>query len=102
MPWSGALSRNSQRRLDVTGVAGVPASGVRAIAAQVTAVEGTQAGYVTVHPCLPRTPDVSMLRYQIRRNTAAPVRAAVSTTGDWCFVTNGSAHVVVDVSGWFG
>jgi SpoIID/LytB domain protein len=102
MPWIGALSRNSQRRLDVTGVAGVPASGVRAIAAQVTAVEGTQAGYVTVHPCLPRTPDVSMLRYQIRRNTAAPVRAAVSTTGDWCFVTNGSAHVVVDVSGWFG
>jgi SpoIID/LytB domain protein len=100
--WSGAFGRNVPRRLDITGPAGVPATGVRAVAAQVTAVEGTQAGYVTVHPCLPRTPDVSMLRYQIRRNTAAPVRAAVSTTGDWCFVTNGSAHVVVDVSGWFG
>ncbi len=102
VPWSGALGRNQQRRLDVSGVAGVPAVGARAVAAQVTAVDATRAGYVTVHPCLPRTPDVSMLRYPVHQNTASPVRAPLSGGGDWCVVTNGSAHLVVDVSGWFG
>lgn len=102
LAWTGALVRNQQRRLDLAGVGGVPVAGARAVAAQVTAVDASQAGYVTVHPCLSRTPDVSVLRYPVRQNTAAPVRSTVSSGGDWCIVTNGSAHVVVDVSGWFG
>lgn len=102
VPWAGALGLNQQRRLDVTGVGGVPPVGARAVAAQVTAVDASRAGYLTVHPCLTRTPDVSMLRYPARQSTASPVRAPLSPLGDWCVVTNGSAHLLVDVSGWFG
>ena len=100
--WTGAFGRNAPRRLDVTGVAGVPASGVRAVAAQVSAVQGTRSGHVTVHPCLASAPEVSVLRFPVQRNVAAGVLARVSGSGDWCIVTNGSADLVVDVSGWFG
>jgi hypothetical protein len=102
LAWAGALARNASRRLDVTGSAGVPTSGVRAVAAQVSAVEGSRGGFVTVHPCLASTPDVSVLRYAAGRNVTAAVRGSVSRGGDWCVVTNGTTHLVVDVVGWFG
>jgi hypothetical protein len=57
---------------------------------------------VTVHPCLNPAPDVSMLRYAVHTNVAALVNTMVDAAGRWCLVTNGSADLIIDVSGWFG
>jgi hypothetical protein len=87
----------------VAGLGALPGAGVvRSVAAQFTAVDGTRAGYVTVHPCISPAPDLSMLRYVERTNVAALVNTMLDASGSWCLVTNGSADLVIDVSGWFG
>jgi hypothetical protein len=75
---------------------------VRAVAGQITAVDATGAGYLTVHPCQRTAPDLSMLRYPVGRNVAVLVTGATDTSGRWCLVTNASTHLVIDVTGWFG
>jgi len=55
-----------------------------------------------VHPCISPVPDLSMLRYVERTNVAALVNTLLDASGRWCLVTNGSADLVIDVSGWFG
>ena len=102
-PWNGPFARNVGREITVAGLGSLPATGVvRSVAAQFTAVDGTMAGYVTVHPCLSPAPDLSMLRYVQRTNVAALVNTKLDANGRWCLVTNGSADLVIDVSGWFG
>jgi hypothetical protein len=102
-PWNGPFARNVGREITVAGLGSLPATGVvRSVAAQFTAVDGTRAGYVTVHPCLSPVPDLSMLRYVERTNVAALVNTRLDGGGRWCLMTNGSADLVIDVSGWFG
>lgn len=102
-PWAGAFARNVGREITVAGVGSLPAAGqVRSVSAQFTAVDGSRAGYVTVHPCLSPVPDLSMLRYTVRTNVAVMVNTLLDGSGRWCLVTNGSADLVIDVSGWFG
>jgi SpoIID/LytB domain protein len=106
-PWSGAFARNVGRQITVAGLGPLPpanssGTNVRSVAAQFTAVDASRAGHVSVHPCLDPVPDVSMLRYTVRTNVAVLVNTMVDTSGRWCLVTNGSAHLVIDVSGWFG
>ena len=102
-PWSGAFARNVGREIVVAGLGSLPPAGqVRSVSAQFTAVDGTRAGYVTVHPCLSPVPDVSMLRYTVGTNVAVMVNTLLDDVGRWCLVTNGSADLVIDVSGWFG
>lgn len=101
--WTGLFQRNVARPLQVAGVGGLPGgSVVRSVAAQFTAVGSSTAGFVTVHPCLPTAPAVSMLRFVAGTNTAALVNSVTSAAGRWCVVSNQPTHLVVDVSGWFG
>jgi SpoIID/LytB domain protein len=100
--WVGSFARNAGRRIDVAGVGALPAAGVRAVVAQFTAVDAPAGGFLTVHPCLARAPQLSMLRYPASANMAAMVNGVLSADGDWCVVTNASTHLVVDVTGWFG
>ena len=82
---------------------GCPLPGtLRAVAGQITAVDATGAGYVTVHPCQPTAPDLSMLRYPAARNVAVLVTGMTDSSGRWCLVTNASTQLVIDVTGWFG
>jgi hypothetical protein len=101
--WTGPFARNTPRTITVAGAGGVPAAAaVRAVAGQITAVDATGAGYLTVHPCLPKAPDLSMLRYPVARNVAVLVTGATDASGRWCLVTNASAQLVIDVTGWYG
>jgi SpoIID/LytB domain protein len=101
--WSGPFSRGVTRQMTLAGQGSLPGAGVvRSVAAQFTAVDGTVPGYITVHPCLTPVPDVSMLRYVPRTNVAVLVNTKVDGSGRWCLQTNGSAHLVIDISGWFG
>ena len=105
--WGGQFTRNVPRRLAVASLGGLPGSGVvRAVTVQLTAVSDplseSASGWVTVHPCLERTPDLSMLRYPARTNVAVQANSIVSDTGEWCVLASSTTHLVVDVSGWFG
>jgi len=90
--------------LQVTGVGGVPADGVAAVALNVTAVS-TEAndfgGYVTVYPCGTR-PDASNLNFVSGQTIPNSVIAPVSSAGKVCFYVYGKAHLLADVSGYFG
>jgi len=101
--WTGSFSRNVGRILTVAGAGGLPGAGtVRALAAQITAVDATAAGYLTVHPCQATAPDLSMLRYPVTRNVAVLVTGATDASGRWCLLTNAATQLVIDVTGWFG
>jgi hypothetical protein len=90
-------------RFAVAGAGGVPASGVGAVALNVTAV-GTVAnefgGFVTVYPCGVR-PEASNLNFVSGETVANAVVAPLSASGEVCVYVYGSSDVLVDVSGYF-
>jgi hypothetical protein len=91
------LSAGATMRVRATGVGGVP-SDARAVAANITVVEPSAAGFVTVWPCDER-PLASTGNYQagaIRPNAAA---VAVSPTGDLCLFSMAATDVVIDITG---
>jgi hypothetical protein len=101
----GALDgRGEPYELSVAGVQGVPASGVAAVAMNVTVVDGeagNAGGYVTVYPCGTR-PDSSNLNFVNGQTVPNAVIAPLSASGKVCFYVYGKAHLLVDVSGYFG
>jgi hypothetical protein len=89
--------------LAVAGKGGLPASGLDAVALNVTVVEGQAndfGGFVTVYPCGTR-PDASNLNFVSGQTIPNSVIAPVSATGTVCFYVYGSAHLLADVSGYF-
>ena len=99
--WVGGFVRNVDRRIQVAGVATVPAS-ARSVAAQLTAVDASREGYLTVHPCRTPVPELSMVRFSVMTNVAVLVNGVLDGAGGWCATTNGATQLVVDVSGWYG
>jgi hypothetical protein len=84
----------------IAGQGGVPASGVGAVALNVTAVDAQGWGYVTVYPCGPM-PVASNVNYVAGQTVPNAVIAPLSPSGDVCFYTYGPIHLLVDVSAWF-
>ncbi len=90
--------------LQVTGQGGVPSGGVSAVALNVTAVSTETndfGGFVTVYPCGTR-PDASNLNFTSGMTIPNSVIAPVSADGKVCFYVYGKAHLLADVSGYFG
>ena len=97
--------------LDETTQAGSPLAGqpsgelvIGAVALNVTVTEGENptigGGYVTVFPCGTR-PEASNLNFEAGQTLANAVIAPVSPSGRICFYVYGTAHLLVDVSGFF-
>ena len=89
--------------LQVTGRGGVPTSGVAAVALNVTVVDGLAndyGGFVTVYPCGTR-PDASNLNFVSGQTVPNSVIAPLSDDGEVCLYVYGTAHLLVDVSGFF-
>ena len=86
-----------------TAAPDVPATGVHAVALNVTATAPEKAGYLTVYPCDQPQPVVSNVNYVAGRDTADAAIVGVSATdGSVCVFSSATTHVVVDVNGWFG
>jgi len=89
--------------LKVTGQGGVPASGVGAVALNVTVTQTEDptigGGFVTVYPCGTR-PDASNLNFVAGQTIPNSVIAPVSASGEVCFYVYGTAHLLADVSGY--
>jgi hypothetical protein len=91
------------RALKVTGVGGVPASGVTAVVVNITAVTPTTSGHLTAYPAGTARPTASSLNFAAGRTTANLAIVKVGVDGKINrYPTSGTTHAVVDVAGWFG
>ncbi len=92
----------SPLRVAVLNRFGVPASGVRGVALNVTAVNPADAGWLRVWPCGSPEPSTSSVNYAAA-GAVEPnaVVVPVDATGEVCVGTMTPTEVVVDVSGWF-
>jgi SpoIID/LytB domain protein len=99
----GRLPTGQTLRVHVSGIGGVPSTGVTAVALNITAVEPTGWGFFTVWPCgSPMPPDASNVNF-IKAGAVEPnsVLVPVDSTGDVCIWTYEASHVLVDINGWF-
>jgi peptidoglycan hydrolase-like protein with peptidoglycan-binding domain len=81
---------------------GVPASDVKGVALNVTAVNPAAAGWLRVWPCGQAEPSTSSVNY-MSAGAVEPnaVVVPVDATGEVCVSTLTATEVLVDVSGWF-
>ena len=85
----------------VLGQQGVPASGVSAVALNVTATEATAAGYVTAWPDGSQ-PSTSNLNIESAGQTIAnQVVIPAGADGSIRIYTQSGTHLVADVTGWY-
>ncbi len=99
----GALGSGATLPLRVTGVGGVPGSGVTAVALNVTVTEPSAPGFLTVYPGDQVTrPLASNLNFVPGLTIPNLVVVRVPSNGVInLYNSNGSTHVVADVVGWF-
>lgn len=86
------------------GQAGIP-SGAKAIVANLTAVAGSAATFLSLYPsdvARPQISDINVVAGQVQDNLAAVQLSAGGTPGDFnIFNSVGSINAVIDVEGWF-
>jgi len=94
----------TDRQVLVTGVGGVPTSGVSAVLLNATVPAAAASGYLQLYPSgsKPVTP-TSSVNWRPGRTTANAVTVGVGIGGTVGLqVGTGTAHVVLDVLGWYG
>jgi hypothetical protein len=104
-PWGGpALASGADRVFVLAGRCAVPAS-ARAVAANVTVTQPTRGpGFLTIYAGGTSRPLVSTINYSGGQTRAADAVLPLGALGDaaiFCLQGGGTAHVVVDVSGYF-
>lgn len=100
---SGApLGAGAVLELQVTGTGGVPASGVSAVMLNVTVTGPSAPSFLTVFPTGQNRPEASNLNYVAGLTVANAVLVKLGAGGKVSlFNFGGTAHVIVDVAGWF-
>jgi hypothetical protein len=89
--------------LQVAGRGGVPATGVSAVALNVTVTEPDAVGFLAVYPSGQTRPLVSNLNYGPGDTVANVVVVKVGPDGRLGLYNNGgSTNVIADVAGWYG
>jgi hypothetical protein len=97
---SGQVGAGRMLRVPVTATAGVPTTGLDAVAINVTVDQPSGPGFVTVFPCGGAAPLASNLNYATGQ-VVANVATAPVVDGAVCVFTWAATHVIVDVSGYF-
>ena len=103
---TGALPFGQSADVAVTGVAGVPASGVLAVALNITVDQPNQAGYLTAFPAGTAAPVASNVNFTPGNPVANFVVVGVGTGGKVSVtpgptLPNAQTHVIVDVVGYY-
>ena len=96
------FSAGETMKLQVLGTHGIPATGVAAIVANITAVPGSSTGYLTVYPSGTARPLASTLNITAPRLPVANL-ATLPVGSDGAIDIYSSVsyvHVVIDVEGW--
>lgn len=98
----GPLGGGRTTSVRVTGRGGLPATGVGAVALNVTAVGPTDESYVTVWPSGQPRPTASNLNLVPRRTTPNMVVVPVGVDGSVSLYNDaGATDLIVDLLGWF-
>lgn len=98
-PGTTKLTDGEMIGLDVTGIGGIPASGVAAVALNVTVTEPDGPGFVTVTPS--GGASTSNVNYAVAENVANLVIVPVGPDGNVRLLTSRRTHLVADAFGWF-
>ena len=101
-PVAGFVAADSVRTVRFGGVAGVPASGVTAVAFNLTLTESGGAGYVTAYPAASARPLASSLN-TVRVGQTVPnlVIVPLDATGQVSFYVQSGGHLLADVVGFY-
>jgi len=98
----GAIGQGDIRSLGLLGQGGIPASGVDAVAMNVTVTGGTAPSVLTVWPAGVARPLASNLNWPAGDTRANLVVSALGVLGAVSMVNaTGSVHVIVDAVGWY-
>jgi len=95
----GPRPAGSVTQVQVTGRAGVPV-GATAAALNVTAVEASVAGFMTVFPCGASVPEASNLNYRAGQTIPNAAFVKLDASGRVCVFTSASSSLLVDVNGY--
>jgi hypothetical protein len=88
--------------VQATGVGGVPANGVAAVAVNLTVTNPTAASYLLAWPSGHRKPAVSNVNFRPGETVANVAIVFLGTNGKFTVYNNaGSADVIADVVGWY-
>jgi len=97
-----SLGANVPLQVQVTGLDGIPTSGVTGVALNVTVTQPTTPGFLTVFPAGGPVPLASNLNFTPGETVANAVQLGVGVGGAIEVVTSAaSADVVIDVDGYF-
>jgi hypothetical protein len=89
--------------VDVTGVGGVPPTGVEAVVVNLTSVGATTAGYLTAWATGLTKPGTSNLNFRAGQVVANQAIVPVGADGTISIANSaGATHVIADIQGWFG
>jgi len=100
---TGALAPGSDRIVTVAGSCGVPAA-AKAVSANVTVTEPTQAGFLVVRPVLAPVPETSTLNFERGQTRANFTTLGLSPSGQIAVrsgQTAGTVHFILDVNGYY-
>jgi len=96
------LTAGTTLKVQVTGVGGIPASGVTAVVLNTTVTDTTTAGFLTVFPTGASVPLASNLNWMAGVTVPNRVIVPIGTGGQVSFFNGlGSADVIVDINGYF-
>jgi hypothetical protein len=103
-PYGGpALAAGQSRSFALAGRCGIPAS-ARVVAVNLTVTGPTTVGNLRLYPAGQALPPTSTLNYaagQTRANNAVAGLSAAGALAIRCTQSSGSAHVILDVAGYF-
>jgi hypothetical protein len=83
------------------GAANIP-SGARAVVLDVTATQEAGLGQLTLYACGSAVPLTALVDYVTNATITNLAVAKIGTSGRVCLRTSASAHLVVDLVGWYG
>jgi alpha-tubulin suppressor-like RCC1 family protein/type IV secretory pathway TrbD component len=99
---SGRISAGQIFDLQVLGRGGVPASGVSAVALNVTVTDPTAESFLSVFPKGEAIPNTSNLNFTPGQTIPNMVISKVGADGSISIRNGtGAVHVIVDIAGWF-
>ena len=98
----GPVGPGATINLKVTGVGGVPATGVEAVVLNVTVTNATAPSYITVFPAGTAQPVASNVNFVAGQTVPNRVIVKVGTGGMVSFFNAaGNVALIADVNGWF-
>lgn len=96
-----SLVPNKPLDITVAGLGGVPASGVSAVALNITVTQAKGPGYLVVYPYGQAVPATSNINFQAGQTIANQVEAPLGLNDQIAILSSASADVVVDIEGYY-